>query len=333
MVKAGAVGADAATSAPPSSPAAAPDLGGCCPACYESLVLPSRPPLNHHHAHDRAESSAHAMEDPGSPSHSISIASEAGHHGDCCAPSPTKCADGEQHRGHCLHEEEPALLHDVCAHKKDEISKVRGSHVSCEKPIVCTATCHSHHICRDFRKRPVATCCRSYCSDYSWSGCKRGDMCCTAAGVPNGGGLPQLKEILLFFMNKKICRRLFQILGAEGAIKVPFDATDAYCGGPCLSETNLVLKCIDDILYNFRFYNGASVRDVRYALHRGCGHGGRRGDFGLADRIDGAGLGYGGYYHGDYDGDYYFDAGNMLVVSLTVLVMLVSSCVLLLWVF
>ncbi|MQM05615.1 hypothetical protein Taro_038430 [Colocasia esculenta] len=150
----------------------------------------------HHHAHDRAESSAHAVEDPGSPSHSISIASEAGHHGDCCAPSPTKCADGEQHHGHCLHEEEPALLHDVCAHKKDEISEVRESHVSCEKPIVCTATCHSHHICRDFRKRPVATCCRSYCSDHNWSGCKRGDLCCAGAGVPGGGGLPQLKEII-----------------------------------------------------------------------------------------------------------------------------------------
>lgn len=67
-------------------------------------------------------------------------------------------------------------------------------------------------------------------------------------------------------------------LNAEGSIDVPPVAIDEYCNGPCLIETKLVLECVDDILYNFRFYNGASIHDVRFALFRGCGHTDKRGD-------------------------------------------------------
>jgi len=38
-----------------------------------------------------------------------------------------------------------------------------------------------------------------------------------------------------------------------------------------------VLKCIDAILYNFKFYNGASIKDVSYTLETGCGHTEKRG--------------------------------------------------------
>ncbi|KAL5226528.1 hypothetical protein ABZP36_014793 [Zizania latifolia] len=70
-------------------------------------------------------------------------------------------------------------------------------------------------------------------------------------------------------------------LGPQGALNVPPAATEAFCGGPCLAETNLVLGCIDGIMDNFHFYNGASVRDVRLALDRGCGHTGLRAPGGL----------------------------------------------------
>jgi hypothetical protein len=47
---------------------------------------------------------------------------------------------------------------------------------------------------------------------------------------------------------------------------------------------------------NFRFYNGASVGDVRLALGRGCGRTGLRGDFDVLQRL---GAGYGdGYLYG-----------------------------------
>ncbi|XP_052140448.1 uncharacterized protein LOC127760261 [Oryza glaberrima] len=80
-------------------------------------------------------------------------------------------------------------------------------------------------------------------------------------------------------------------LGPEGALRVPAAAAEAFCGGPCLAETRLVLGCVDGIMDSFRFYNGASVRDVRLALDRGCG---LRGDFDVLRRLGGDGYDYGG---------------------------------------
>jgi hypothetical protein len=34
---------------------------------------------------------------------------------------------------------------------------------------------------------------------------------------------------------------------------------DPYCSGPCLSETHLVLNCIENITKNFAFYNKATI--------------------------------------------------------------------------
>ncbi|XP_006645719.2 uncharacterized protein LOC102714972 [Oryza brachyantha] len=83
-------------------------------------------------------------------------------------------------------------------------------------------------------------------------------------------------------------------LGPEGALHVPPPAAEAFCGGPCLAETNLVLGCVDGIMDSFRFYNGAAVGDVRLALDRGCGHTGLRGDFDVMRRLGGEGYYYGG---------------------------------------
>lgn len=83
-------------------------------------------------------------------------------------------------------------------------------------------------------------------------------------------------------------------LGPEGALDVPPGSVDAFCGGPCLAETHLVLRCVDDgIMAGFRFYNGASAADVRLALARGCGRSGLRGDFDVLQRLGGDGHLYG----------------------------------------
>lgn len=63
-------------------------------------------------------------------------------------------------------------------------------------------------------------------------------------------------------------------LGLEGALRVPSTAAEAFCGGPCLAEANLVLGYVDAIMDSFRFYNGATIRDVRLTLDRGCGRSG-----------------------------------------------------------
>ncbi|WJX17832.1 hypothetical protein P8452_07701 [Trifolium repens] len=40
---------------------------------------------------------------------------------------------------------------------------------------------------------------------------------------------------------------------------VPPEATDFFCSGPCLIETQLLLECIDNMLSNFIFYNKANT--------------------------------------------------------------------------
>lgn len=61
-------------------------------------------------------------------------------------------------------------------------------------------------------------------------------------------------------------------LNPSGNINIPPEATDFFCSGPCLTETQLVLNCIDNILTNFIFYNKASVQQIRYALIAGCNY-------------------------------------------------------------
>jgi hypothetical protein len=66
-------------------------------------------------------------------------------------------------------------------------------------------------------------------------------------------------------------------LSAGGKLDVPPQSTDEYCNGPCLTETNLVLSCIDNIFENFLFYNKATIQDVRDTVTAACGHGQERG--------------------------------------------------------
>ncbi|OEL15158.1 hypothetical protein BAE44_0023822 [Dichanthelium oligosanthes] len=93
------------------------------------------------------------------------------------------------------------------------------------------------------------------------------------------------------------CQGSFR-LGPQGALDVPPGSADAFCGGPCLAETELVLHCVDAIMDNFRFYNGASAADVRFALDRGCGRSGLRGDFDVLRRLGGGGNYGDGQFYG-----------------------------------
>jgi hypothetical protein len=68
-------------------------------------------------------------------------------------------------------------------------------------------------------------------------------------------------------------------LNPSGNIKVPPEATDIFCRGPCLIETQLLLECIDNMLSNFIFYNKANVQQMRYALNAGCSYSRQRGNF------------------------------------------------------
>lgn len=72
------------------------------------------------------------------------------------------------------------------------------------------------------------------------------------------------------------CDEAFR-LNPSGNINVPLEATDFFCSGPCLTEAQLVLNCIDDILSNFLFYNKATVQQMRYALNAGCSFSRQRG--------------------------------------------------------
>ncbi|XP_027364501.1 uncharacterized protein LOC113871603 [Abrus precatorius] len=96
-------------------------------------------------------------------------------------------------------------------------------------------------------------------------------------------------KALSCFDNKLIyvgCNEAYR-LNPSGNINIPPDATDFFCSGPCLTETQLVLNCIDNILSNFIFYNKATVQQMRYALNAGCSYSRQRGNFNLADYIGG----------------------------------------------
>ncbi|CAA7398364.1 unnamed protein product [Spirodela intermedia] len=67
-------------------------------------------------------------------------------------------------------------------------------------------------------------------------------------------------------------------LTANGTLNVSGNAVDAFCSGPCLAETQLVLSCVDGILSNFKFYNGATIRAVNATILIACGSGIGRGN-------------------------------------------------------
>ncbi|CAO2198471.1 unnamed protein product [Urochloa humidicola] len=160
--------------------------------------------------------------------------------------------------------------------------------------------------------------------------------CCTSDGAEAAAFHGQKRDAtptdivgraLICFNDRYIysgCQESFR-LGPQGSLGVPPGSADAFCGGPCLAETELVLRCVDGIMGNFRFYNGATAADVRYALDRGCGTSALRGDFDVLSRL-GSGGGYGG------DGVFY-GRGASLVGSLapTPLLLGAAAAILLVW--
>lgn len=74
-------------------------------------------------------------------------------------------------------------------------------------------------------------------------------------------------------------------LSASGELHVPPETTDEYCTGPCISETHHVLDCLENLLQQFKFYNKATIYDVRETIKAGCSHGPQRGDSSLFENI------------------------------------------------
>ncbi|VVB15357.1 unnamed protein product [Arabis nemorensis] len=75
-------------------------------------------------------------------------------------------------------------------------------------------------------------------------------------------------------------------LTLTGDLNIPVAKTEEFCEGPCFSETHLALNCIENILHHFRFYNRATVRDIRETLKSGCSYGPERGHFNVFEHIE-----------------------------------------------
>ncbi|KAK7303715.1 hypothetical protein RJT34_14628 [Clitoria ternatea] len=110
-----------------------------------------------------------------------------------------------------------------------------------------------------------------------------------AGGGGAGFGNPAqiISKALLCFNDKNIYQSCEEScrLNENGYLNVPAEKTNDFCGGPCLSETNLVLNCLDNIYSNFIFYNRATVQAIRETIQAGCGYGPERGDFNVAEHI------------------------------------------------
>ncbi|KAK7277997.1 hypothetical protein RJT34_23018 [Clitoria ternatea] len=114
-------------------------------------------------------------------------------------------------------------------------------------------------------------------------------FCCYSEAAEGDLQGQSMLKALSCFDNKLIyagCNEAYR-LNPSGDINIPLEATDLFCSGPCLTETQLVLDCIDNILSNFIFYNKATVQQMRYALNAGCSYSRQRGNFNLGDFIGG----------------------------------------------
>ncbi|KAM7485008.1 hypothetical protein LguiA_001017 [Lonicera macranthoides] len=110
--------------------------------------------------------------------------------------------------------------------------------------------------------------------------------------LPHTGGADPAQVVakaLLCFNDKytqiySSCGEAYR-LTESGNLNVPPEYVDQYCQGPCLTETDLVLSCLENILSHFLFYNEATIKDVRETIKAGCGYGPDRGDFNVAEHI------------------------------------------------
>jgi len=66
-------------------------------------------------------------------------------------------------------------------------------------------------------------------------------------------------------------------LTLNGDLNIPLGRTEEFCEGPCFSETHLALNCIEEIIHHYRFFNRATIHDIRETLKSGCSYGPERG--------------------------------------------------------
>ncbi|XP_050225135.1 uncharacterized protein LOC126674692 [Mercurialis annua] len=103
---------------------------------------------------------------------------------------------------------------------------------------------------------------------------------CTAGSAQDIPGKEMISDALRCFSSKIFsgCDESYR-LTMNGNLNVPPEATDLFCNGPCLTETQAVLHCINNVLSDFKFFNEATVRDMRSAINAGCSYTNLRGNF------------------------------------------------------
>ncbi|KAJ4848403.1 hypothetical protein Tsubulata_032772, partial [Turnera subulata] len=109
----------------------------------------------------------------------------------------------------------------------------------------------------------------------------------TGTGIIGADPAEIVAKALLCFNDKYIyssCEEAYR-LTENGNLNVPPEYVDPYCSGPCLTETNLVLNCIENIMTNFVFYNRATIKDIKSTIKAGCSYGAERGNFNVADHL------------------------------------------------
>ncbi|CAN7025416.1 hypothetical protein BRARA_F02937 [Brassica rapa] len=113
-------------------------------------------------------------------------------------------------------------------------------------------------------------------------------------GGLGGGGLggndpPEIVAKALECLNEKHIYRECEDawrLTLNGDLNIPVARADEFCEGPCFSETHLALNCIDEIVHHFRFFNRATVYNIRETLKSGCSYGPERGIFNVLEHIE-----------------------------------------------
>ncbi|CAN7080166.1 unnamed protein product [Brassica oleracea var. botrytis] len=113
-------------------------------------------------------------------------------------------------------------------------------------------------------------------------------------GGLGGGGLggndpPEIVAKALECLNEKHIYRECEDawrLTLNGDLNIPMARAEEFCEGPCISETHLALNCIDEIVHHFRFFNRATVYNIRETLKSGCSYGPERGIFNVLEHIE-----------------------------------------------
>ncbi|CAN6911575.1 unnamed protein product [Brassica oleracea] len=113
-------------------------------------------------------------------------------------------------------------------------------------------------------------------------------------GGLGGGGLggndqPEIVAKALECLNEKHIYRECEDawrLTLNGDLNIPMARAEEFCEGPCFSETHLALNCIDEIVHHFRFFNRATVYNIRETLKSGCSYGPERGIFNVLEHIE-----------------------------------------------